>query len=88
MAVLDSDHGRDHVAREVAAWADLVSEGCYLIVEDTSVNGHPLLPDFGPGPMEALDAFLAGRTDFVVDRSRERFLLTLTPRGYLRRVRG
>jgi cephalosporin hydroxylase len=37
--------------------------------------------------MEAVDRFLAGRDDFVVDADRERFLLTLNPRGYLRRIR-
>jgi cephalosporin hydroxylase len=61
--------------------------GCYLIVEDTNVNGNPVRPDFGPGPMEALNAFLTGRDDFVSDPDRERFLLTLNPRGFLRRVR-
>jgi cephalosporin hydroxylase len=88
MVILDADHGRDHVAAELALWADLVTEGSYLIVEDTAVNGHPVLPEHGPGPMEALDAFLAGRDDFVVDTAAERFLLSLSPRGYLRRRRA
>ncbi len=87
MVILDSDHAAAHVAAELAAYHDLVAVGCYLIVEDTNVNGHPVRPDFGPGPMEALDAFLTGRDDFVSDRDRERFLLTLNPRGFLRRVR-
>jgi len=87
MVILDSDHAAAHVAAELAAYHDLVTIGCYLIVEDTNVNGHPVRPDFGPGPMEALDAFLAGRDDFVSDLDRERFLLTLNPRGFLRRVR-
>jgi len=86
MVILDSDHRRDHVAAELAAYADLVSPGCYLVVEDTAINGHPIEDGFGPGPAEALDAFLAGRPDFVVDRSRERFLLTLNPGGFLRRL--
>jgi cephalosporin hydroxylase len=75
MVILDSDHSAAHVAA-----------GCYLIVEDTNLNGHPVVPDHGPGPMEAVDAFLPGAPEFVVDRDRERFMLTLNPRGYLRRV--
>ena len=86
MVILDSDHREPHVSAELAVWADFVTPGCYLIVEDTVVNGHPVLPEYGPGAMEALDAFLARRDDFVMDRSRERFLLTMNPRGYLRRV--
>ena len=86
MVILDSDHTAAHVTAELAAYHDLVTVGCYLIVEDTNVNGHPVRADFGPGPMEALDAFLTSRNDFVSDRDRERFLLTLNPRGFLRRV--
>lgn len=87
MVILDSDHARDHVYAELQAYRDVVSVGCYLIVEDTDVNGHPARPDFGPGPMEALDAFLATTDDYLVDADRERFLMTLNPRGFLRRVK-
>ncbi len=87
MVILDSDHSQAHVTGELAAYRDIVSVGSYLIVEDTDVNGHPVQPDFGPGPMEALDAFLAASSDFVVDADRERFLMTLNPKGFLKRVR-
>ena len=87
MVILDSDHTADHVRQELAIYADLVTVGCYLIVEDTNINGHPVRPDFGPGPMEALVDFLEGRDDFVSDPDRERFLLTMNPRGFLRRIR-
>jgi cephalosporin hydroxylase len=87
MVVLDSDHSATHVRAELDAYADLVSKGCYLVVEDTNVNGHPVAPEFGPGPGEALQEWLAGRDDFVADAKRERFMLTLNPGGYLRRVR-
>jgi cephalosporin hydroxylase len=87
LVILDSDHARDHVAAELAAYADLVTPGSYCIVEDTNVNNHPVLPHWGPGPMEAVEDFLAGRDDFAVDPRRERLMLTMNPRGYLRRVR-
>ncbi|HEX7473845.1 MAG TPA: CmcI family methyltransferase [Candidatus Limnocylindrales bacterium] len=87
MVILDSGHYEPHVSAELRAYHDIVTPGCYLIVEDTNVNGHPVLPDFGPGPMEAVDGFLATTSRFVVDRDRERFMISLNPRGYLRRVR-
>ena len=88
LVILDSDHSKDHVLDELRAYAPLVSEGSYLIVEDSNVGGHPTYPEFGPGPMEAIEEFLAmeaGRP-FEVDRSREKFYLTFNPKGYLRRL--
>jgi cephalosporin hydroxylase len=85
MVILDSDHSADHVAAELALWCGMVTPGSYLIVEDTNINGHPVFPGFGPGPAEAVGAFLAERDDFTVDRSREKLLLTWNPGGYLRR---
>ena len=85
MIVLDSDHSRDHVLRELELYGPLVTPGCYLVVEDTNVNGHPVLSEHGPGPMEAVTAFLETTEAFEVDRSREKLLLTFNPSGYLRR---
>ncbi len=85
MVILDSDHSRDHVIRELELYSPLVSPGCYLVVEDTNVNGHPVLPDHGPGPMEAVTEFLATTDGFEVDHAREKLLLTFNPSGYLRR---
>jgi len=85
VVILDSDHSRDHVLNELRLYAPLVSSGSYLIVEDSNVNGHPVLPDFGPGPAEAVTRFLAETDEFEVDRSREKFLLSFNPSGYLRK---
>jgi cephalosporin hydroxylase len=86
MVILDSDHSELHVTAELAAYSPLVSKGCYLIVEDTNVNGHPAGESFGPGPMEAVIAFLRGNREFVVDRNCERLHLTFNPNGYLLRI--
>ncbi|MEN6576147.1 MAG: CmcI family methyltransferase [Phycisphaerales bacterium] len=40
-----------------------------------------------PGPTEAVLEFLKTHSNFVIDKSREKFLLTFNPNGYLKRVR-
>jgi cephalosporin hydroxylase len=86
LVILDSDHSQAHVFRELTIYSRLVTKGSYLIVEDTNVNGHPVDLEHGPGPMEALDEFLATNKDFVIDEEKEKFLMTFNPRGYLRRT--
>jgi cephalosporin hydroxylase len=87
MVILDADHSHAHVARELEAYSELVTPGHYLIVEDTNVNGNPVLPEHGPGPHEAVQEFLLTDRRYAADRSRERLLLTANPSGFLRRVR-
>jgi cephalosporin hydroxylase len=85
MVDLDSDHRAEHVGGELRALAPLVSPHCYLVVEDTWM-GRTVRFDQGPGPAEALDAWLAEGQPFEVDRWRERLLLTGMAGGYLRRL--
>lgn len=87
LVILDSDHRRDHVLAELRAYRRFVPVGGYCIVEDSNVGGHPVAREHGPGPMEAIRAFLAEDDGFEVDRSREKFYLTFNPGGFLRRVR-
>lgn len=84
MVSLDSDHSADHVLAELRTYGDLVTSGSYLVVEDTNINGHPILQGWGRGPMEAIDAFLKTTDRFVVDAGREKFLLSFNPNGWLR----
>jgi len=86
MVVLDSDHSKEHVLQELNLLASYVSVGSYLVVEDTNVNGHPALPYFGEGPYEAVKEFLDNHAEFIIDESREKFLMTFNPGGYLRRI--
>lgn len=87
MVILDSDHSEGHVYDELKAYADIVTVGSHLMVEDTNVNGHPAAPEFGPGPMEALDRFLAEDSRYEIDPLGAKFLFTMNPRGLLKRVR-
>jgi cephalosporin hydroxylase len=86
LVILDSLHTRDHVLQELRCYSRFVQKGGYLIVQDTNVNGHPVRDDHGPGPMEAVEDFLRENDQFVADRTRERLMLTMHPKGYLKRV--
>lgn len=85
MVILDSDHSKEHVLKELDLWSPHVSPGSYLIVEDTNLSGHPVCAEMNGGPWEALEEWLPQHSEFEVDRSREKFLLTTNPGGYLRR---
>lgn len=86
MVVLDSDHHKEHVLKELDLWAPFVTKGCALIVEDTNINGNPVNKSHGPGPKEALDEWLPKHPEFRVSRECEKFLMTANPGGYLERV--
>lgn len=86
--ILDSDHRCAHVLSELRAYVPLMHPGDYLVVEDTIINGHPVRPNFGPGPAEALDRFLAEQPGLLArDRAREdKFGCTFAAGGYLVRT--
>jgi cephalosporin hydroxylase len=85
LVVLDSDHSQAHVEAELEVYAPLVPVGCYLIVEDSNIG--QIRKDLMPGPLQAVERFLAGAREFEVDREREKFLITFNPSGYIRRMR-
>jgi len=87
MVDLDSAHSMQHVLNELRLYSPMVTKGSYLIVEDTHFNGHPILRHFGPGPTEAVQAFLKENHDFVIDKEREKLLLTFNAGGYLRKIK-
>ena len=85
LVILDSDHSQAHVEAELEVYAPLVPVGCYLIVEDSNIGR--IRKDLMPGPLEAIETFLARSDSFEIDREREKFLITFNPSGYLRRIR-
>jgi cephalosporin hydroxylase len=87
LVILDSDHRQRHVTAEIAAYADMVTVGSYLIIEDSNAGGNPVHNEEVPdaGPMGAIRDFLSSDGRFAPDRSREKFFFTFNPSGYLRR---
>ena len=70
MVVLDSAHDYQTVRGELDVYADLVSRGCYLIVEDTAMEG----------PAKALREWRDGHPEFRADAT---ITATEHPGGYL-----
>jgi len=87
MVILDSFHSEEHVSKELEIYADLVSVGNYLIVEDTHVGGNPVEWEYGEGPMGAVKRFLEKDKRFEVDKSREKLVMTFNPSGFLRKIK-
>lgn len=87
MAILDSDHHYEHVIEEMRYYGNLVTPGCYMIVEDGNTLGHHPAEESNLGPMVAIKQYLSETDCFEIDRDCERFLLTYNPCGYLRKIK-
>jgi cephalosporin hydroxylase len=87
IVVLDSDHTQNYVEEELSLYSRLIKPGGLIVVEDTDVNGHPVYSAHGPGPFEAMTAFLKTHREFRADESRaNKLLFTSAPSGWLRRL--
>lgn len=94
LLTLDSLHGRNHVLEELRRLSHLVSKGSYVVVQDTVIDRKPewieryaSYDGSTAGPGRAVEEFLQENRAYEVDPSRERFLFTFHPRGFLKRVR-
>jgi cephalosporin hydroxylase len=91
MVVLDSNHSRDHVLREMELYCGLVTPGSYLVAMD-GAQAH--VWDIPRGkkewrednPLVAIREFLAVHPEFKSDPHYTRMHITSNPEGYLRRI--
>jgi cephalosporin hydroxylase len=87
LVILDSDHNKSHVLKEMEMYNGFVTRGSYMIVEDSNVNGHPIMPNWGEGPFEAIEEFLKKNDSFEIDKEREKYYMTFNPNGYLKKIK-
>lgn len=90
MVILDSDHNRPHVRKELELYAPLVTPGSYLLCQDGVIDDLSMFHKHGEeGPRLAVEDFLANSphgSKFEVDQERcDRFLITHHPKGWLKR---
>jgi cephalosporin hydroxylase len=92
MVALDSNHTKDHVARELERYAPLVTPGSYCVVFDSVMTMVSDAPNARPGweddnPLEAIRDFLAGPggEEFEIDGNLNRLRVTYCESGFLRR---
>jgi cephalosporin hydroxylase len=99
MVILDSDHSRAHVARELEAYAPLVTRGSCIVAEDGVMRDLTDVPGGDPGwitdnPATAAREFLAAHPEFEMrepawkhNRSQLRRNVTYWPDAWLWRIR-
>jgi len=80
MVVLDSNHSRQHVKRELYYYSKIVTPGQYMVIEDCHTRDGSL---YGPG--EARDWFLRINKDFIQTDLDKRYLIGFCRGGWLRR---
>ena len=85
--ILDSNHDRAHVARELELYAPFVTPGSFLFSQDGIIDQYWLFRDERPGPLGANREFLQRHPEFEHDKERnKRFGATHHPLGWMRRL--
>lgn len=87
MVILDSDHSKQNVSKELCLYAPLVTPGSYVLVQDGMMDTMPVMRNGDqPGPLPAIREFVRDHPEFEVDREKcEKFLITHHPEGWLKR---
>jgi cephalosporin hydroxylase len=87
LVILDSDHSKAHVLRELECYAPFVTRGSFCLVQDGVIDTIPAFKSLRPGPLPAVEEFMKGNSNFEIDLERtQRFIVTHHPKGWLRRL--
>lgn len=89
LVIDDGSHTYDDVISALNKFKDIPSVNSYFIVEDGIIDelGYP---DYNGGPLRAIDEFLEGNSDYVIDRRWCDFFgknATFNVNGYLKKIK-
>ena len=85
--ILDSDHSRKHVLREIEVYKKFVTKGSYILVQDGVIDKLSIFSNDRPGPLKAIEQFMRDKSEFVIDTEKTtKFPLTHHPCGWLKRI--
>lgn len=89
LIIEDSSHTYENTLDVLRTYNSLVTKGSYFIVEDGIINHGVDFPhEFkSGGPYEAIETFMKENDSFIIDRSKERFIITWNPKGYLKKIK-
>ncbi len=87
MIVEDSSHEYEKTLTILQNFGPLVSKDQYFCIEDTLLGQFIEFGKKKPRAYEAVDEFMQSSEDFVVDRNREKWFITLNPEGFLVKIR-
>jgi len=82
LIIEDSSHTYENTLNVLVSYSTLLKPGEYFIVED-SICHHGLDVGPNPGPYEAIEEFTSRQPDFEIVRSKESFVITWNPKGFL-----
>jgi cephalosporin hydroxylase len=90
MVILDSNHTKEHVRRELELYAPLVTSGSYVVAADGIMEDLTDVPGgkaewARDNPKTAVYEFLAVHPEFELDSEPSRLGVTYWPDAYLRR---
>jgi len=84
LVIEDSAHTFDNTFKVLENYKNIVTVGGYFIVEDGVCDVLKIGPV--PGPMKAIEEWIVNNKNYEIDRSRERYVMTYNPKGYLKRI--
>ncbi len=90
MVMLDSNHTKDHVLRELELYSPLIAPGSYVVAADGNMEDLCEVPGGKPewlkdNPKAAVHEFLTAHPEFEIDPEPTRLGVTYWPDAYLRR---